>query len=137
MMPRRYTRTAMAPHCVIAGPILADVAPALSADHLPGTRPAVDLHQPLGITVLGLATLRVPWRASHPAPPPPTSHPVWERWSARAVRAILYLPTFGLPLSGWAHDPARSAAASHPVTLCRVIPWPRLGWFAAIDPSRR
>ncbi len=138
MTIQRYTRTAMALHWIIAALILANIALALAADHLPEgwARPAIDLHKSFGITVLGLAAIRVLWRATHPAPPLPAGYPGWERWSAHAVHAFLYLLIFGLPLSGWAHDSAWSAAASHPVTLYGLIPWPRMGWFAAMAPDQ-
>lgn len=139
MTIQRYTRTAMALHWIIAALIFANVALGLSADHLPDDwiRPAIDLHKSFGITVLGLAAMRVLWRVTHPAPPLPASYPGWERWSAHAAHGILYLLIFCLPLSGWAHDSAWKAAASHPVYLYGVIPWPRIGWLVAIDPDRK
>jgi cytochrome b561 len=139
MTIRRYTRTAMLLHWVIAVLIFANIALALTAERLPDdwVRPAIDLHKSFGITVLGLALMRVIWRATHPAPPLPAGYPGWERWSAHAAHVALYGLIFLMPLSGWAHDSAWKAAASHPMYLYGVIPWPRIGWLTAIDPSRK
>lgn len=139
MTIQRYTRPAIALHWIIAALIFANIALALSADHLPGgwVRPVINLHKSFGITVLGLAAMRVLWRATHPAPPLPAGYSAWERWSAHAVHGVLYLLIFAMPLSGWAHDSAWSAAASHPVYLYGVIPWPRIGWLVAISPDQK
>ena len=65
----RYTRLAVILHWLIAMLILCNVALALSADSLPDNwvRPVIDTHKSIGITVLGLAVLRLLWRAGHPA----------------------------------------------------------------------
>jgi cytochrome b561 len=76
MQIQRYTRTAMAFHWLIALVILANVAMIWIVGYLPDgmVRPVIDTHKSLGITVLGLAILRVLWRATHPAPPLPPSY---------------------------------------------------------------
>ena len=62
-----YSRTAIGLHWLIALLIICNVAMGLSADHLPDdwVRPVVDTHKSVGITVLGLAILRILWRFSH------------------------------------------------------------------------
>jgi cytochrome b561 len=139
MTIQRYTRTAMVLHWIIAVLIFANIALGLSADHLPDDwiRPAIDLHKSFGITVLGLAAMRLLWRATHPAPSLPASYPGWERWGAHAVHGALYVLIFFLPLSGWAHDSAWKAAASPTIHLYGVIPWPRMGWLVAVAPDRK
>jgi cytochrome b561 len=106
MQIQRYTRTAMAFHWLIALLILANVAMIWIVGYLPDgmVRPVIDTHKSLGITVLGLAILRVLWRATHPVPPLPPSYSAWERLSAHAAHWVLYALVFCLPLSGWAQS---------------------------------
>ena len=127
----RYTRTAMLLHWLIALGIIANVALGLSADSLPDAwvRPVVDTHKSIGITVLGLALLRVLWRATHRPPALPTPMQRWERGLAHAAHFMLYLLMFAMPISGWLHDSAWDGAATHPMTLFGVVPWFRLGFI--------
>jgi len=137
MQIQRYTRTAMAFHWLIALLIFANVAMVWIVDYLPDgmVRPVIDTHKSLGIPVLGLAIMRVLWRATHPAPPLPPPYSAWERWSARAAHWVLYALIFCLPLSGWAHDSAWKEAATHPMYLYGLVPWPRIGWLTALNPA--
>jgi cytochrome b561 len=137
MQIQRYTRTAMAFHWLIALLIFANLAMVWIVDYLPDgmVRPVIDAHKSFGITVLGLAIMRVLWRATHPAPPLPPSYSAWERWSAHAAHWVLYALIFCLPLSGWAHDSAWKEAATHPMYLYGLVPWPRIGWLTAINPA--
>ncbi|MCQ0030467.1 cytochrome b [Burkholderia glumae] len=128
----RYTRTAMVLHWLIALGILANVAIALSADAMPDgwVRPAIDLHKSIGITVLGLAVLRLLWRATHRPPALPGRFHRWERRAAHLAHVLLYLLMFAMPITGWLHDSAWKDAASHPLSLYHLIPWFRLGFIA-------
>jgi cytochrome b561 len=135
----KYTRTAIVLHWIIALGIILNVLIMWTIDHLPDetVRPAINLHKSVGITVLGLAIMRVLWRMTHPAPPLPATYPGWERWSAHAAHVALYALIFALPLSGWAHDSAWKDAATHPMFLFGLVPWPRIGFLQAIDPSQK
>lgn len=136
---KRYTRTAMVFHWLIALMIGINVALVLSADHLPDdwVRPVINTHKSIGLTVLGLALMRVLWRATHPAPPLPDHYGRLERWGAHAAHGLLYILIFALPLSGWMHDSAWKAAPSHPLVLYGLVPFPRLPFLTAIDESRK
>ena len=127
----RYTRIAMLLHWLVALFMIANVALALSVDHLPDAwvRPVIDTHKSIGITVLGLGLLRLLWRWGHPPPPFPPSYTPWERFSAHAAHYGLYVLIFALPLSGWMHDSAWAQAASHPMRLFGLVPWPRIGYI--------
>ncbi|MBN3766255.1 cytochrome b [Burkholderia sp. Ac-20365] len=133
----RYTRTAMILHWLIAVLIIVNVVLGLSADSLPDdwVRPVIDTHKSIGITVLGLALLRVLWRASHRPPPLPREFPSWERMAAHVAHFLLYFIMIALPLSGWMHDSAWKAAATHPMHLFGVIPFPRIGLIMNLDPA--
>lgn len=119
--------------------IIGNVALAWSADALPDdwVRPVIDTHKSIGITVLGLALMRVLWRASHRPPPLPSRHARWERGLAGAVHGVLYLLIFLLPLSGWLHDSAWKDAASHPMYYFGLFDWPRIGYVMHLPPATR
>ena len=133
----RYTRTAMVLHWAIAILIICNVVLWLSADSLPDdwVRPVIDTHKSIGITVLGLVLLRLLWRVSHRPPPLPAAFPTWERIAAHVAHFLLYLLMIGLPLSGWLHDSAWKDAATHPMHLFNLVPWPRIGYVMNLDPT--
>ena len=135
----RYTRTAMLLHWLVAVLIIGNVALVWIIGALPDSsvRPAIDLHKSIGITVLGLAILRLLWRFSHRPPSFPRSHPRLERAGAHAAHLLLYLLIFGLPISGWIHDSAFKDAATHPLVLFGVIPWFRISAIANLDPATK
>jgi cellulose synthase/poly-beta-1,6-N-acetylglucosamine synthase-like glycosyltransferase/cytochrome b561 len=133
----RYTRTAILLHWMIALGIAVNIGLALSVDYLPdaAVRPVIDAHKSIGITVLGLALLRLLWRLSHAPPPLATGYLVWERRGAHAVHALLYGLMLALPLSGWLHDSAWKDAGTHPMRLFGLMPWPRIQAIAELDPT--
>ena len=135
----RYTRLAVVLHWLIAVLILCNVALALSADSLPDNwvRPVIDTHKSIGITVLGLAVLRLLWRAGHPAPPLPADYPRWQRIAAHVAHGVLYGLILALPLSGWMHDSAWKDAATHPMSLFNLVPWPRISWILNAAPAEK
>jgi cytochrome b561 len=131
-----YTRTAIVLHWTIAALMIVNAGLALVADNLPDDwiRPTIDTHKSIGITVLGLVLLRLLWRIGHRPPPLPPTYPHWERIGAHAAHLALYVLMLGLPLSGWLHDSAWKDAATHPMQLFYLMPWPRIGWIANIEP---
>jgi cytochrome b561 len=134
----KYSPIAMVLHWLIAVLIIINVALGLSANYWLAddqVRPVIDLHKSIGITVLGLVLLRILWRMSHRPPPLPASFPSWERVAAHGAHFLLYLLMIGLPLSGWAHDSAWVAAASHPMKLFGLFTWPRIGFLMNLDPA--
>jgi cytochrome b561 len=135
----RYTTTAIALHWIIAILILANVGLGYAADLVPDgfVRTVVDTHKSTGITVLGLAMLRILWRFSHKPPDSPPSYSPFERFAAHAAHGALYVLIFALPISGWMHDSAWKEAASHPMSLYGLIPWPRIAWIERIEPVEK
>jgi cytochrome b561 len=141
---QKYTRVAVLLHWLIALLILTNVVLGLSAALLPdgtfsdtGIRFVIDTHKSIGITVLGLAIVRVLWRLTHRPPPLPAEFPGWERAAAHAAHIALYVLIFAMPLTGWLHDSAWVAAASHPMYLYGLVPWQRIGFIMSLDPATK
>jgi cytochrome b561 len=131
-----YTRTAMTLHWAIAVLIAINVFLALTWNLYPdaGVRPAIDMHKSIGITVLGLAIMRLLWRLTHRPPTLPVHHKRWEKLTAHGVHLLLYLTIFGMPLTGWIMDSAYKDASSHPMFWFGLFEWPRLPNVMAMDP---
>jgi len=136
MIPDRYTRPAILLHWLIAALMILNIALILTVEQFPDewVRPVVHTHKSLGITVLGLVIVRILWRATHRPPEMPGSYGRLERWAAHAAHGALYLLMVLLPLSGWMHDSAWKDAATHPMQLFGLVPWPRIGWIMGIEP---
>ena len=132
----RYTRPAVLLHWLLAGLLILNVALALSVDWWPDdwVRPVIDTHKSIGITALGLVLLRLLWRATHRPPPLPAHYRRGQRWAAGTAHALLYVVMLALPLSGWLHDSAWRDAATHPMQLFGLVPWPRVGFMEALPP---
>lgn len=141
MSPRiaKYTRVAVVLHWAIAVMIVGNVIMAWSVDSLPDAwvRPVIDTHKSIGITVLGLALLRILWRLGHAPPPLPADYPRWERIAAHAAHAALYLLMLAIPVSGWLHDSAWKDAPTHPMRWFGLFPWPRIPFVMNMDPAAK
>ena len=138
-MVQRYTRTAMLLHWLIAAGIVVNVALAwiwpVLADA--AVRPAIDTHKSIGITILGLAVMRLLWRFTHRPPPLPPHHAPIERKAAHGVHWGLYALLFAMPLTGWIMDSAYKDAASHPMFWFGLFEWPRIAPILHLDPALR
>lgn len=102
-------------HWVIVALILVQVTLGLSADQLPlGMRKLGMLarHKSVGITILGLAVLRLLWRALNPTPQLPDTLRPYERGLAHFTHAALYFLLFAMPMSGWLMSSARGFPVS-------------------------
>jgi cytochrome b561 len=139
MVSSRYTQTAIWLHWIIAIGIIANIALAWTWDSLPASqiRPAIDLHKSIGITILGLAILRLLWRFTHQPPTFPTAYKQWEITLSHIAHWALYAVLFIMPLTGWIMDSAYKDAASHPMFLFGLFQWPRLGFIMALDPATK
>ncbi|MBA3897517.1 MAG: cytochrome b [Sphingomonadaceae bacterium] len=135
-MPERYTRVAIAFHWFVAILIVTNVALALSWPHVAdeSVRPLIGNHKSIGMTVLGLAIMRLLWRLTHRPPPYPPVYARWETRLAHWVHAGLYVLMFALPLSGWIMDSAWEKAADNPNYYFGLFEWPRIAAIMALDP---
>ena len=69
-------------------------------------------HKSIGITILGLALLRLLWRWLNPIPPLPSNLKPHERFLAHFTHAALYVLLFAMPLTGWMMSSARGFPVS-------------------------
>ncbi len=100
-----YGRVSRYLHWGIAVMMLCLIPIGLFMAILPAAHPErasfVAAHQALGLTVLGLAVVRIGWFAVSPSPRPASDLAVWEVRAARAVRIALYLALLAFPVSGY------------------------------------
>ena len=127
---RRYNRMAMVLHWLVAALLLVNVVYGLEAANADDAhvRPLIDMHKSIGLTLLGLVALRILWRLGHKPPPMPARYPAYERKGAHLAHLLLYAVILLLPLTGYIHDSAWKLAASHPIELYGLVPFPRIGF---------
>lgn len=123
---QRYTRTAIALHWLIALLIIAAFFLGLTMVDIPGFTPTklkyFSWHKWLGVTVLGLAAIRLLWRLRNAPPPALTSIPHWQQLTAEGVHHLLYLLMFAVPVSGYLY----SYAAGVPVVYLGLFQMPAI-----------
>jgi cytochrome b561 len=126
----RYTRTAIIFHWVIAVLVIGNIMLAWTFKTLPDdiAQPYTNAHKTIGITVLGLALLRLLWRLGHRPPPFSPAIPRWQVVAARTGHAALYFIILAMPLSGWTYDSAWEWAAAVPINVFGLFEMPRIAW---------
>ena len=120
----RYNRGAIAFHWIAAALIVANLALGLSMVQLPISPRKLNWyiwHKSIGVTIFLLGSLRLAWRAAHPAPPA-VPMPAWQQRAARISHVALYALMFAVPLSGWLY----SSATGVQVVYLRLLPLPDL-----------
>lgn len=118
----RYGSVAQSLHWLIVILLVVQVTLGLVGDELPvGLERLIVMsrHKSLGITILGLAVIRLGWRLFD-APPSPPPMPAWQRIAAASMHWGLYVILFALPLTGW----AMSSAANRPVSWFGLVQLP-------------
>ena len=117
-----YGSVAQFLHWAVLALLVFQVALGLIAHELPvGFERLVMMsrHKSLGITILGIAVLRLLWRFANPPPPPPPM-PNWQRIAASLTHWSLYALLFALPITGW----LTSSAANRPVSWWGLVQLP-------------
>jgi cytochrome b561 len=112
-------------HWLIVLLLIVQVTLAEMADELPvGVKKLTLLarHKSVGITILGLALLRLAWRLRNPTPLLPGTLKPYERALARVTHVMLYVLLFAMPLSGW----MMSSARGFPVSWFHIFQLPDL-----------
>jgi cytochrome b561 len=89
-----------------------------------GTLPVglIAWHLSIGTTILAVMLVRLVWRLTHPAPPPPKDLSPALRVISRTTHYVLYAVLIALPIGGWVNASARG----WPVKLFGAIPLPSL-----------
>ena len=133
----RYTRIAIILHWLIAAMVISNIILAWIFHTAPAeiAQPYTNAHKTIGITVLGLALLRLLWRIGHRPPPLSPEIPRWQRVAARIGHAGLYFIILAMPLSGWIYDSAWEYAADVPIDVFGLFEMPRIGWVVDIPPE--
>jgi len=137
-MSDRYTRTAIVFHWVIAVLVIANIALAWTFKLFPDyswTQAVTNTHKTIGITVLGLALMRLLWRIGHRPPPFSPLIPRWQVVAARTGHAALYFFILAMPISGWIYDSAWEYAADVPIDFFGLFEMPRIAWVANMPPE--
>ena len=73
----------------------------------------LDLHRPLGLSILVLALIRLGVRLRYGAPAMPADLPRWQHHAASISHILLYALMLAMPLLGW----AMLSAGGYPVTV--------------------
>lgn len=127
---QRYSKTAILLHWLMAILIVSTFSLGVTMVDIQGLTPTklkyYSWHKWLGVTVLGLACVRLLWRLKEPAPPYPDSMSSWQKKAATALHRLMYVLLFAVPISGYFY----TLAAGVPVVYLGLIPLPVL-----IDPN--
>ncbi len=120
----RYGIVAQTLHWAIVVLLIVQVTLGMIVDELPLGLEKLALlarHKSFGITILGLAVIRLAWRwIDRPPPPPPM--PRWQQLAANLNHWALYALLFAMPLSGW----MMSSASNYPVSWFGLAQLPDL-----------
>jgi cytochrome b561 len=114
-----YTIVACALHWLSAVLIICSFALAFYMVDLPVSPGKVKLfswHKWLGITVLGVVSLRLLWRLCYPPPRQDPRVPAWQQRIANGLFLVFYILLFTIPITGWVY----SSAAGYPVVYLGI-----------------
>jgi cytochrome b561 len=123
--PERWGALAQLFHWTIVVLVIAQFILANIAEDLPAGMQKIALiarHKSIGMTILGLALLRLAWRVANPTPALPSTLKNWERVVARWTHGALYALLFIVPLLGW----TMSSAKNYPVSWFGLFQFPDL-----------
>ncbi|MEM8768937.1 MAG: cytochrome b/b6 domain-containing protein, partial [Pseudomonadota bacterium] len=79
-------------------------------------------HKSVGMTILGLAVVRLGWRFGHAPPPLPAQTAPWQSFTAKGAHWLLYGLLLALPISGW----LMSSASAYSVSWFNLFSFPDL-----------
>ena len=124
-MQQRYTTTAIVFHWLVALMIIGAFTMGLVMTEMslsPTKLKFYSWHKWAGVTILGVASLRLLWRLTHSAPAYPASMPGWQKNSANLLHGLLYVLMFAVPISGYLY----TLSAGYPVVYFGLFELPVL-----------
>jgi cytochrome b561 len=131
MTQARYSTVAIILHWLIAALLVWIVLLGWQACDLQGSAKVapLQLHKPLGITILLLTLFRLGWRLTH-RPPAISPHlKPWERRLASVAHWGFYVILLALPLTGWAMVSASKLITVFPIDMFGLFDWPALSFL--------
>lgn len=139
MTQARYSTVAVILHWTIVVLLVWAVGMAWYSDRLEGAEKiaALQLHKPLGVTILLLTLVRLGWRLMNPPPPLNPHLKPWERVLAAAVHWLFYVLLIAMPLTGWAMVSASKLIAMYPINMFGLFDWPALSFLTELAPDQR
>lgn len=123
--PEKYGGVAQGFHWLIAALLFAAIGIALYMTDLPKGPEKFEyyaLHKSFGVTILGLAALRLLWRFMKPPPELPSGMPAWELRAAQLSHFALYALLLAQPIIGV----LGSWAANFPISVFGLFTLPNL-----------
>lgn len=131
----RYGAVAMALHWLIAAALIVNIVIGLYMSEIlvdsdPGRLQLLQIHKPVGLTVLVLSLTRLGWRLCSPAPPLPPSMSRSMRLLAHVSHFLLYVLIVAIPLTGWALVSASRSGL--PTNYFGLFQWPNLPILASL-----
>lgn len=123
--PIRWGTPARLFHWVMAAGIVFMVGFGLWMTGLPPSMRKLNvyaLHKSVGITLLGLAALRLAWRALDSRPEEIPGQPAWQTLVAKFTHLATYALLFVIPLSGWLYN----SASGFPLRWFKLVNLPPL-----------
>lgn len=84
----------------------------------------MDVHEAIGLTILGLTTLRIVWRLFDPPPQYSATIARWSNRSARLVHAGLLILMILMPISGYVW----ATGHGHDVAPFNLVRFPRIAF---------
>lgn len=125
----RYTTTAIVLHWLMALLIVVAFGLGLYMVDLKNSPEKLQYfswHKWMGVTVFGLAGMRLLWRLFHQPPVLPPM-PIWQQRASHWTHILMYVLFFGIPLTGWLYSSARGVQTVY----LGIFPLPDL-----IDPDK-
>lgn len=135
---RRYNAVAMSLHWLIAILLVTNIGLAWYFNTLHGLAKVaiIQIHKPVGITILILSLARLAWRFVSPPPPLPAHVVGWERAAARTVYVLFYVVMIGMPLSGWLMVSASKTIGVYPISFFNLFHFPAYGPFTTLPTAQ-
>ena len=139
MSRTHYSTVAILLHWLIAALLVWIVLLGWQAEDLKGPAKVavLQLHKPLGITIMLLTLFRLAWRFISPPPPIGLHLKAWERHLARTAHVLFYVLLLIMPLTGWTSVSASALIQQYPINMFGLFHWPAIQPLFDLPPEVR